>query len=225
MTSLSPSQVQDHLQPFHGGVRGEGTWRDFHRYANVVRYQTYAGLKAEVSRTYLGVAWWLLEPTLAAVTMHIVFGLLLSSGSPSSAIARRAAFFPFLLGDPPCVPYLALPLIMLVQFGINLAVGVPLSIWIPYFRDGTTVIGALLGFLGMASGIFFRPNQVPPRYAAYVNFNPLANLLTAYRTILLDRQWPDWWALGRVALIAMILLSVGLAMMRRFDLKLTKVAI
>ena len=288
MISLSPSQVQDHLQPFHGGVRGEGTWRDFHRYANVVRYQTYAGLKAEVSRTYLGVAWWLLEPTLAAVTMHIVFGLLLSSGSPSSAIAKRADFFPFLLvgtftwqwfqnsvilaansvilkagvmqqvylpkaifplvsvlngtwkflctfgvmtvalwllGYPPCVPYLALPLIMLVQFGINLAVGVPLSIWIPYFRDGTTVIGALLGFLGMASGIFFRPNQVPPRYAAYVNFNPLANLLTAYRTILLDRQWPDWWALGRIALIAMILLSVGLAMMRRFDLKLTKVAI
>lgn len=288
MISPSPAQVQDHLQLFSGGIRGEGVLRDLHRYANVVRYQTYAGLKAEVSRTYLGVAWWLLEPTLAAVTMHIVFGLLLSSGSPSSAIARRAAFFPFLLvgtftwqwfqnsvmlaansiilkagvmqqvylpkaifplvsvlngtwkflctfgvmvvalwllGYPPCAAYLALPLIMLVQFGINLAVGVPLSIWIPYFRDGTTVIGALLGFLGMASGIFFRPSQVPPRYASYVNFNPLANLLTAYRTILLDRQWPDWWALGRVALVALVLLSVGLAMMRRFDLKLTKVAI
>ena len=97
MTSTSPAQAQDQLQLFKGGVRGEGLLRDFHRYANVVRYQTYAGLKAEVARTYLGVAWWLLEPTLAAVTMHVVFGLLLSSGAPSSAIARRAAFFPFLL--------------------------------------------------------------------------------------------------------------------------------
>ena len=131
----------------------------------------------------------------------------------------------WLLGYPPCAAYLALPVIMLVQFGINLAVGLPLSVWIPYFRDGTTVIGALLGFLGMASGIFFRPSQVPPRYAPYVNLNPLANLLTAYRAVLLDRQWPDWWALGRVALIAAVLLSIGGVVMRRFDLKLTKVAI
>ena len=262
--------------------------QEIYRYAHVVRYQTYAGLKAEISRTYLGVAWWLLEPTFAAMTMYVVFGFLLSSAASTSSGGSKAKFFPFLLvgtfawqwfhnsvmlsansiilksavmqqvylpkavfplvsvlngtwkfictfsvmtlalwwlGYPPSATYLALPVVMLAQFVLNLAVGLPISVWIPYFRDGTAVIAAVLGFVGMASGIFFRPAQVPAAYAPYVIYNPVANLLTAYRAILLDRQWPDWWALGRVMLIAAVLLSVGTALIRRFDLKLPKVAV
>ena len=288
MISTSPPPTRDHLQLFSGGVRRVGVIEDLYRYAHVVRYQTYAGLKSEISRTYLGVAWWLLEPTMAAVTMYIVFGFLLSSAPPNQRPAGRAEFFPFLLvgtfawqwfhnsamlaansiilksgvmqqvylpkmifplvsilngtwkflctfgvmtlvlwllGYPPNEAYLALPVIVLIQFAFNLAIGLPLSAWIPYFRDGTAVIGAVLGFVGMASGIFFRPSQVPPRYAPIVGYNPLANLLTAYRTVLLDRQWPDWSALGRVALIASVLLVLGVALMRRLDLKLAKIAV
>ena len=276
------------MQLFSGGVRRGRLFQEIYRYAHVVRYQTYAGLKAEISRTYLGVAWWLLEPTFAAMTMYVVFGFLLSSAASTSSAGSRAAFFPFLLvgtfawqwfhnsvmlsansiilksavmqqvylpkavfplvsvlngtwkfictfsvmtlalwwlGYPPSASYLALPVVMLAQFALNLAVGLPISVWIPYFRDGTAVIAAVLGFVGMASGIFFRPAQVPAAYAPYVNYNPVANLLTAYRAVLLYRQWPDWWALGRVVLIAAVLLSVGTALIRRFDLKLPKVAV
>ncbi len=287
MTSLSPSPVQDHLQLFRGGVRRGRLLQEIYRYTHVVRYQTYAGLKAEISRTYLGVAWWLLEPTFSALTMYVVFGFLLAN-TASVAATNKAAFFPFLLvgtfawqwfhnsvmlsansiilksgvmqqvylpkavfplvsvlngtwkfictftvmtvalwllGYPPSPAYLALPVIFLAQLALNVAVGMPISAWIPYFRDGTAVVAALLGFIGMASGIFFRPAQVPPAYAPIVNYNPVANLLTAYRAILLDRQWPDWWALGRVALIATVMLAAGVALMRRFDLKLPKVAV
>ncbi len=284
MTSLSSSPASDGLLLFRGGVRRMGLLAEVVRYANVVRYQTYAGLRAEISRTYLGITWWLLEPTFAAMTMYVVFGFLL----PSAGATGKAAFFPFLLvgtfawqwfhnsvmlsansiilksgvmqqvylpkvvfplvsvlngswkflctfsvmtvalwllGYPPSPAYLALPVVILVQFALNLAVGVPISAWIPYFRDGTAVIAAVLGFVGMASGIFFRPSQVPPQYAAVVHYNPVAGILTAYRTILLDRQWPDWAALGRAALIAAVLLVIGGTIMRRFDLKLPKVAV
>ncbi len=284
MTSLSSPPAPDGLLLFRGGVRRAGLLPEIHRYFNVVRYQTYAGLRAEISRTYLGITWWLLEPTFSAATMYVVFGVLL----PSAGAAGKAAFFPFLLvgtfawqwffnsvmlsansivqksgvmqqvylpkvvfplvsvlngtwkflctfsvmtvalwllGYPPNPAYLALPAVVLVQFALNLAVGLPLSVWIPYFRDGTAVIAATLGFVGLASGIFFRPSQVPPDYAPIVGYNPVANLLTAYRTILLDRHWPDWWALGRAALVAAVLLAVGGTIMRRFDLKLPKVAV
>lgn len=287
MSSSTTAPAEDNLRLFTGRLRREGLLHELYRYSHIVRYQTYAGLKAEVSRTYLGILWWLLEPTLAAVTMHIVFGLLLSSSTSSASVAKRADFFPFLfvgtfawqwfqnsvmlaansiiikagvmqqvylpkaifplvsilngtwkflctfavmvavlwlLGYPPSPAYLALPAVMLVQFALNLGVGLPLSVWIPYFRDGTAVIGTLLGFLGMASGIFFKPSQVPAQYAPFVNYNPLANLLTAYRDILLEHRWPDPWALCRVALIAGVLLVIGTDIMRRFDLKLTKVA-
>lgn len=288
MISTAAPPAQNDLQLFSGGARRAGFLEELYRYAHVVRYQTYAGLKSEISRTYLGVVWWLLEPTMAAVTMYVVFGFLLSSASPNQRPAGRADFFPFLLvgtfawqwfhnsamlaansivlksgimqqvylpkaifplvsilngtwkflctfsvmtvvlwllGYLPNIAYLALPVVVLVQFTFNLAVGLPLAVWIPYFRDGTAVIGAVLGFVGMASGIFFRPSQVPARYAPFVNYNPLANLLTAYRTVLLDHQWPDWWALGRVALIAAVLLVLGAALVRRFDLKLAKIAV
>ncbi len=287
-TSPPPPVRADQLQLFSGGVRRQGFRQDLYRYAHVVRYQTYAGLKAEISRTYLGVIWWLLEPTMAAVTMYVVFGFLLSSAPANQRPAGRAEFFPFLLvgtfawqwfhnsamlaansiilksgimqqvylpkavfplvsilngtwkflctfsvmtvvlwllGYAPSEAYLALPAVVLIQFAFNLAVGLPLAVWIPYFRDGTAVIGAVLGFVGMASGIFFRPNQVPTRYAPFVHYNPLATLLTAYRTVLLERQWPDWWSLGRVALIAAVLLVLGAILMRRFDLKLAKIAV
>ena len=287
MTSLSPSPAQARLQLFHGGVRRGRLLQEIYRYAHVVRYQTYAGLKAEIARTYLGVAWWLLEPTFSALTMYVVFGFLYANATTATA-ASKAAFFPFLLvgtftwqwfqnsvmlsansiilksgvmqqvylpkavfplvsvlngtwkflctftvmtfvlwllGYPPSPAYLALPVVVVVQFAFNLCIGMPISVWIPYFRDGTAVIAAVLGFVGMASGIFFRPAQVPPAYAPIVNYNPVANLLTAYRTILLDRQWPDWWALGRVALVACVLLVAGVALIRRFDLKLPKIAV
>ena len=287
MTSLSPSPTQDHLQLFRGGVRRMRPLQEIYRYAHVVRYQTYAGLKAEISRTYLGVAWWLLEPTFSAMTMYVVFGFLLASATSATA-SSKAAFFPFLLvgtfawqwfhnsvmlsansiilksgvmqqvylpkavfplvsvlngtwkfvctftvmtvalwllGYPPSPAYCALPVVILVQFALNLSVGLPVSVWIPYFRDGTAVIAAVLGFVGMASGIFFRPAQVPAAYAPVVNYNPVANLLTAYRTILLDQRWPDWWALGRAAMIAVVLLAAGTAILRRFDLRLPKVAV
>ena len=36
----------------------------------------------------------------------------------------------------------ALPIVLFTQFLLNLAIGIPLSAWIPYFRDGISVINA-----------------------------------------------------------------------------------
>ena len=93
MTSLSPSPAQDQLQLFHGGVRRARLLQEIYRYTHVVRYQTYAGLKSEISRTYLGVAWWLLEPTFAAMTMYVVFGFLLSIAYERRPRPARPRFF------------------------------------------------------------------------------------------------------------------------------------
>ena len=78
--SLSPP-AQGHSRLFHDKLHRKRLLRNLLRYAQIAGYQTYSGLKSEVSRTYLGVVWWLLEPTFAAVTKHIVFGHILSSGA------------------------------------------------------------------------------------------------------------------------------------------------
>ena len=58
-------------------------------YIELVLYKTYADLRAEAERTYLGFLWWIIEPILFMGVFYVVFGLLLERGT--------ADFVPFLL--------------------------------------------------------------------------------------------------------------------------------
>jgi len=52
-------------------------------------FSTYAELRAERSRSYLGLAWWLVEPALMMAAFWLVFDRILDSGGPG--------YLPFLL--------------------------------------------------------------------------------------------------------------------------------
>ena len=254
-------------------------WLKIYRYSHVVIYQAYAGLRNEIARTYIGVLWWLLEPTLSALTLFLVFGMLLNS--------RRPDFLPFLLVGtftwqwfsgsvvaaagsvvakaglmqqvylpkiifpvvsvlnnswkflfafvvlivvvslshaPPGWAYLALPVVLFTQFLVILAAGIPLSAWLPYFRDGSSVITAVLTLLAFVSGIFFSPDQVPQQYRLAMELNPMTILMTAYRDIMLAGHWPQWPPVLAVAGCAAIVIAAGVVLMDRLDLSLPKVS-
>ncbi len=254
-------------------------WLKLYRYSHVVVYQAYAGLRNEIARTYIGVLWWLLEPTLNALTMYLVFGMLLTSrrpdflpflligtfswqwfsgsviGAAGSIIARSGLMqqvylpkiiFPLvnvlnnswkflfafavlilvvsLSHAPPSWAYLALPLVLLTQFLLNLAIGIPLSAWIPYFRDGSSVINAVLTLLGFVSGIFFSPDQVPEQYRFAMQLNPMTIVMTSYRDIMLDGHWPSLPPLLAVAAGSVALIVAGFILLDRLDLSLPKVS-
>ena len=48
----------------------------------LVLFSTYAELRAEAARSYLGLVWWVLEPALMMATFWFVFGVILRSGGP-----------------------------------------------------------------------------------------------------------------------------------------------
>ena len=56
---------------------------------HLIFYRTYADLKAESERTYLGIIWWVLEPVINMAVYYFVFSTLLNRGEPD--------FAPFLL--------------------------------------------------------------------------------------------------------------------------------
>jgi lipopolysaccharide transport system permease protein len=254
-------------------------WLKFYRYAHVVRYQAYASLRAEIARTYLGVLWWLFEPTMNALVLLFVFSYLLKNKTPdyvcflfvgtftfqwftngvilaSNSIIQKSGIiqlvylpkiiFPlvsvinstwkFLFAfsilivflwcnhHPMGWSYLALPLIVLAQFFLILALAIPLSLWVPYFRDAGPVIGSVIGFLGYVSGLFFRPSQVPEGLQSYFHWNPVAGLLVAYRTVLLESRWPDFIWLGSCIFACMAALAGGLILAWKKDLEIPKVA-
>jgi lipopolysaccharide transport system permease protein len=48
----------------------------------LVLFSTYAELRAERSRSYLGLLWWVLDPALMMATFWLVFDVILHSGGP-----------------------------------------------------------------------------------------------------------------------------------------------
>jgi lipopolysaccharide transport system permease protein len=49
-------------------------------YIDLILYKTYADLRAERERTYLGFLWWIFEPIMFMLVFYIIFGLLLERG-------------------------------------------------------------------------------------------------------------------------------------------------
>lgn len=60
-----------------------------HRYTELIVYRALADFRSEVSRMYLGILWWVLEPLLYVSVFYIVFGLGFRQSSPT--------YVPFLL--------------------------------------------------------------------------------------------------------------------------------
>ena len=48
----------------------------------LVLFSTYAELRAERARSYLGLIWWVLEPALMMATFWLVFDVIMKSGGP-----------------------------------------------------------------------------------------------------------------------------------------------
>ncbi len=56
---------------------------------DIILYRTYAELKSEAQRTYIGVLWWIIEPVLFMLIFYFLFAVLLQRGTEN--------FVPFLL--------------------------------------------------------------------------------------------------------------------------------
>ena len=63
--------------------------RNKSQYLSLVLYKTYAELRAESARTYIGFLWWIIEPIVDMATYYLVFAVLLRN--------RTEDFVPFLL--------------------------------------------------------------------------------------------------------------------------------
>ena len=48
---------------------------------DLIAYKTYADLRAEAERTYLGVVWWFLDPLIHISIYYFVFSVIMSRGT------------------------------------------------------------------------------------------------------------------------------------------------
>ncbi|MFP4190661.1 MAG: ABC transporter permease [Candidatus Hydrogenedentota bacterium] len=114
--------------------------------------------------------------------------------------------------------------LFLIQLAIVAGLTLILSCLNVFFRDVQFITDVLLTFGFYASPIFYDAGLVrtiaedSPRLAWIVQFymlNPMACLITAYRDVLLNQQWPQWQHVAWPAFLGGALFVTGLAVFRR----------
>lgn len=113
--------------------------------------------------------------------------------------------------------YLALPVVLAIEMVLVVTFTYLVSAIIPFLPDLKYLIDALLHLIFFLSGIFFSGTEVPDQYQAYFYLNPMANMIEAYREILMFGNWPDWMALLKVGVFAIMTLYVAQSLIRKFD--------
>jgi len=246
-------------------------------YVELVLFSTYAELRAESARSYLGLIWWVLEPAMNMAVYYLVFSLILRSAQadyvpfllvgltlwqwfkscvshggysiwqqlplirqvklpslvfPSVQILADTVKFVFILalliailycaGYPPNVQYVALLPVLLVELLFAAGAAYCLAALVPLLPDLRFVIEQVLQVMLFVSGIVFSLDAVPEPMRRWFAWNPIAVLVDAGRGILLHARWPDWLALGRVALISLALYAFGAWLVARLHPRYVK---
>ena len=95
----------------------------------------------------------------------------------------------------------------------------------PYFPDGEIVLDTFLRSLMLISGIFFKTGDVSGPLLKLFFLNPMAQLIIAYRAILIHGQWPDWSSLSYVLAFDCCLLVLAYCIFKKIDRQLVKVLV
>jgi lipopolysaccharide transport system permease protein len=110
---------------------------------------------------------------------------------------------------------LLLPVLLLIQSLLALGfafVCAPLQV---FMRDTRQFVGVavMLGF--WLTPVFYRRAQLPASLDWIYQANPMAHLVEAHRTILIEGRFPDGWVLGALILGTLVVLAGGFYVFER----------
>lgn len=243
----------------------------------LILFSTYAELRAERARSYLGLLWWIVEPAMNMATYYLVFAVIFKTGEPDylpflligltlwqwfkscishggysiwqqlplirqvklplqvfpsvQILADTVKFLCILAlllvvlwcsGHPPNITYVALLPVLLVELIFVAAATYVVAAVVPLVPDLRFVIEQVLQVVMFLSGVVFSLDGLPPGLRRWFELNPLVELLDAGRAILMRAQWPNWFALGRVALISLALYALGTFLITRLTPRYVK---
>lgn len=125
--------------------------------------------------------------------------------------------FLLVTGHKPTWSWFALVPVILTQLTLIIALGFLLASIIPFAQDLKQVVDNLLMLMMFMSGIFFNADHVPEALRPAFELNPMVLIISAYRIILLEGQWPQWSQLGYSLLFSAPLLITASLIFRRYE--------
>ena len=111
--------------------------------------------------------------------------------------------------------YAALLPVLLLQILFAIGLGMILGVLNVFFRDVGQFFTILLQFWFWFTPIVYPLATLPPAVRELMGWNPMAAVITAYQTILVHGQAPDWASLLPVAVLGLGCCALGMALFRK----------
>lgn len=137
----------------------------------------------------------------AGLNFAIIFGLF--------------AAFLVLSGNFPGLPFLALIPVLAILVAFSIGLGITLGVLNVFFRDVGQFFGIFLSFWFWLTPIVYPASILPERVQSLMNLNPMARLMAAFQVVLVSGQWPNWYSLWPVVVLAILLCLIGFGLFRR----------
>lgn len=128
------------------------------------------------------------------------------------------------LGYPPSKAWFALPVVLFAELLLTCGTCLIVASIVPFIPDLRFVISPLLQGIFFLSGVFFTMDSVSPGARRWLEWDPMAVLIDCGRKILLYGETPDFWRVGRVILVSLVILALGAILLRVFSYRYAKLA-
>jgi lipopolysaccharide transport system permease protein len=120
-----------------------------------------------------------------------------------------------LIGHPPTLAMLWLPLLIGINLAFGLGIGLILGVLNVFVRDVAQVMTVVLQLLFWLTPIVYMPSIIPDRLRAVLEFNPMMHMVVAFQNVLLYGRAPGINGMIVLAVASTILLLFALALFRR----------
>ena len=118
--------------------------------------------------------------------------------------------------------FIAVPILIVVQFIVTIGISLAISMVNAYFRDIEYIIGVVISMLFWMTPIVYPLEMVPEAYRIYLILNPLTYLITAWRDLFMSNL-VDWDNIGISFVSSLIFFVFGTLIFKKLGKRLDEV--
>lgn len=117
-------------------------------------------------------------------------------------------------GREPDITWSIIPLVLVLQMTFVAGLGLMLGAINVFIRDLTLALPTILTVLLFLSPVFYPITLFPEPLQPYVQWNPIYVIANGYRAPIAYGEFPPWWQLVYLAVLAVVTYTLGLAYFR-----------
>ena len=110
-----------------------------------------------------------------------------------------------------------LPIIIFIQFMLQLGIILITSSVDVYVRDAEYIINFFISLMFYATPVLYSLDMFPPRFKFILQLNPMATIISSYRDIFYYQQLPNFTLLAYVFVLSAFILFIGVKIFNKLE--------